>query len=565
MKSIKIIVICSSFFFLLNAEAQKQNKKVLLKIGGKKTTVDDFLNSYNKNRTIGEDSQTTSISEYLDLYINFRLKVIEAKSLKMDTIGRLKNELDGYFKKLAEPFLFDEKTNEHLLSQAYERSKIDIRVSHILVRCAENAKPEDTLKSYQKIIELRQRVENGEDFELLATKHSDDLSARNQNSNTGQIIKKGNAGDLGYFSVFDMVYPFENAAYETPVGEICQPVRTRFGYHILKVTDKHEAIGKVKLAHIFLSDPNPEKIQEGKIKAIHKKLQEGTEFEKLALQYSEDETTKHKGGVLPIFRSNQMNPEFYLGIFTIDSTSGYSEPIKTANGWHIIKLVKRSKPSNFNNEKSNLFQEIKRDSRSEQSKTNRLEQIKDKNGFKAFSGAKDDFFEVIDTNLLLGKWDLKKADGFKKNLLKIGKQLITQSDFAQFIDEHQQAQPNTSLETYYQILYDNFVTEVCEKYFYDNIENNNPTFKKILNEYRDGILLFELSNLMVWQKSMNDEDGLNAYFVKNHSKYSNAELKDIEGIVISDYQDELEQNWIKKLRAKYSININKKILSQINE
>lgn len=152
-----------------------------------------------------------------------------------------------------------------------------------------------------------------------------------------------------------------------------------------------------------------------------------------------------------------------------------------------------------------------------------------------------------------------------KNLLKIGKQLITQSDFAQFIDEHQQAQPNTSLETYYQILYDNFVTEVCEKYFYDNIENNNPTFKKILNEYRDGILLFELSNLMVWQKSMNDEDGLNAYFVKNHSKYSNAELKDIEGIVISDYQDELEQNWIKKLRAKYSININKKILSQINE
>lgn len=566
MKTIRHIAILLSFFFLLNVQAQKQNKQVLLKIDTEEITVDEFLKAYKKSNTNNIDNPTTSINDYLDLYINYRLKVVEAKSLKMDTITRLKEELDGYAIKLAEPYLYDQKSNDDLLNEAYQRLLIDVRASHILIACDENANPFDSLKAYQKIIDLKQRAINGESFEQLAAQYSDDLSARDQTDDQGQIIKKGNAGDLGYFSVFDMVYPFENAAYETSPGSISDPVRTRFGYHIIKTTDTHKALGKVTVAHLFLADNFENKednSQKYKIFDLYRRLQHGENFEKLVSDYSEDRTTKMKNGILPTFGANQMVPSFYLTIFSVDSIGGYSKPIQTPYGWHIIKLIKRESYGSFEDEKITLTNELMKDSRSLISKTAKLNHFKNELGLKLFSKAKDELFTVIDSSLLIGNWELSKAKGLNQNLLKIGKQYKTQFDFAEYINKNQVYNSSHNLISLYEKLYNDFVNMICEQYFYHHLTDTQPEYRNMMEEYSDGVLLFELMEEKIWKKSMSDEKELNEFFKNNQTKYSNSEFKEVKGFVISDYQKYLEDNWIKELKNKYSVSINKKVLSQI--
>ncbi len=563
MRLIKIITILISFFFLFNAEAQIQNKKILLKINGEKTTVDTFLKSYHKNYKQDSKTKATTISEYLDLYINYRLKVIEAKTLMLDTISRLKLELDGYVKALAEPYFIDKQKYDALIDEAFRRLLIDVRASHILIRCDENANPVDTLQAYQKIVELRKRAMAGEDFGLLASKLSDDLSARDQINSVGRIIKKGNAGDLGFFSVFDMVYPFENATYETPIGEISEPIRTRFGYHIIKPIDHHQAMGKATVAHIFLAESNPSmETQKNKIFEVFNKLKEGVAFEKLVQEYSEDQLSKIKNGVLPTYVANEIVPEFYLAIFSLNTPGEYSKPFKTEKGWHIIKLLELNKPGNFNEEKASLINKIKKDKRDEISQVDRFEFIKQKIGFYSSNTANDELFTIIASEFSKGKRQADKTKKLNGKLFRIGKQGIKQYEFAQFIFDRQPNDSELNKESY-QIFYDKFVNETCEKYFYENIANIFPVLKNTLDEYWDGILLFEVSNIKVWKKSVKDEDGLNAFFKSNPTKYSNSNLNEIKGTVIADYQNQLEKNWVKNLRTNHLIKINEKTLSKI--
>jgi peptidyl-prolyl cis-trans isomerase SurA len=550
----------------LNVQAQKRNKQVLLKIDKEEITVDEFLKAYHKSNDNDIDNPTTTINDYLDLYINYRLKVIEAKSLKMDTISRLKEELDGYAIKLAEPYLYDQKSNEDLLSEAYQRLLIDVRASHILIACDENANPSDTLQAYQRITDLKQRAINGESFEQLAAQYSDDLSARDQTDDHGVIIKKGNAGDLGYFSVFDMVYPFENAAYKTSPGSISDPVRTRFGYHIVKTTDRHNALGKVNVAHLFLSngiDDKENRNQKDKISELYKRLDQGEKFEKLVSDYSEDRASKMKNGILPTFGANQLVPSFYLAIFSVDSIGAYSKPIQTPYGWHIIKLVRRERYGNFEDEKIALTNELMKDSRSQISKTAKLNRFKNELGIKLFSKAKNELFSIIDSSLLIGNWELSKAKGLIQNILKIGRQYKTQFDFAEYINKNQAYNSSHDLISLYEKFYNDFVNLICEQYFYHHLTDTQPEYRDIMEEYRDRVLLFELMEVKIWKKSMSDEKELNEFFKNNQLKYSNSEFKEVKGLVISDYQKYLEDNWINELKNKYSVSINKKVLSQL--
>jgi peptidyl-prolyl cis-trans isomerase SurA len=199
----------------------------------------EFERLLSKNKNTKETPDEKSVREYLDLYENFKMKVSEAKLKKLDTASTFINELSGYRSQLAKPYLTDKKVTENLIKEAYERMKWEINASHILINCAENANPKDSLAAYTKIMDLRKRYLKGERFDSLALKYSEDPSA----------IK--NLGLLGWFTSFHMIYPFENQAYNTPKGEISMPFRTRFGYHLLKVNDKRAARGEVQVVHIM--------------------------------------------------------------------------------------------------------------------------------------------------------------------------------------------------------------------------------------------------------------------------------------------------------------------------
>ena len=566
MRSIKIIAILVSFFFLLNAQAQKRNKKVLLKIDHEKIRLDEFLNAYHKSNNNLAAATTTSIEDYLDLYINFRLKVKDAKDLKIDTISSLKDELEGYKKQLAKPYFFDQTTNDLLVKEAYERLLIDVRASHLLVNCPADANPSDTLKAYEKIIAFKAQIQKGEDFQHIATQFSDDLSARNQTDNQNNIIRKGNGGDLGFFTVFDMVYSFENAAYGLPIGSISDPIRTRFGYHLIKITDRHQAIGEIELAQIFLRDHyanRTKKEAEKKIFEIYSKLKSGEDFEKMVMDYSEDQSSKSKNGLLPSFKANDLIPEFYLAIFDIENMGAFSKPIKTSLGWHIIKLIEHKKPKAFEDEKSVLEGKVKKDLRSELSKKAKLSQIKKDYRIKAFTRAKEILFSSMDSTLLKGNWNIEKAKDLNLKLIGIGENIFTQTDFTNYIYKNQQAQNDLTLSSYYEYLYEGFVSSAYETSFYNDLEKKDSEFKSIMNEYRDGLLLFELTERKVWKKSMNDINGLMSYYQNNKGNYGENDFNNIKGVVISDYQNHLEKVWIEELKSKYSIVINNKVLSQI--
>ena len=321
------------FSNVLTAQS-KLDKKTLMHIGDEKVTVKEFMDVFTKNNVQNEMIDKKSLEEYLDLYINFRLKVMEAEALKMDTVSAFVTELDGYRKQLAKPYFTDEKVSEALLVEAYERKTQDGRPSHILLMLDKNAPPQDTLEVWNRIMNIRERALAGEDFAALAVELSEDPSAKDREAIPNQrSFRPGNKGDLGYFSVFDMVYPFENGAYQTPVGEVSMPLRSDFGYHLIKVIERTPASGLIEAAHIYASvnpDASAEEIaeKEEKINFIYNKIQEGMSFEDAVVEYSEDRGSAQREGKLSKFTVNRIVPEFVAAVKEMQAGE-ISKPIRT--------------------------------------------------------------------------------------------------------------------------------------------------------------------------------------------------------------------------------------------
>jgi len=244
MKFKKLLFISAVFCgFAVNAQNKELDpdlaKQWLVTIEDDTISAGDFWYVFNKNAAPDEIVTKDSLKNYRELYDKFLLRVHEAKELGYDTTAKFLKEFNGYKDQLAESYLKDKNVTESLVKEAYERSQTDVEASHILIGLKYNGLPHDTMDAYKKIMKIKKMADNGEDFSKLAKEYSTDSSA------------KENGGYLGFFSAFRMVYPFENAAFNTPVGEVSNPFRTRFGYHIVKVHSKRKAVGEIKVAHIM--------------------------------------------------------------------------------------------------------------------------------------------------------------------------------------------------------------------------------------------------------------------------------------------------------------------------
>ena len=393
-------------FAVSNAISQKSTgKKVLVTIGDEKVTASEFTKVYEKNNAQTDLYNEDAVREYLDLYINFKLKVLEAEALMMDTVVSFKTELAGYRDQLAIPYFVDETVNESLLEEAYNHLNKDIRASHILIMVDENAIPEDTLKAYNKISKIHKEVTTGKDFAEAAVEYSDDPSARDREAIPNkQRFRAGNKGDLGYFTVFNMVYPFENAAYNTGINEISPIVRTKYGYHIIKVTDIKDAMGYAEVAHIFVA-LRPEASTEDSIRKVEKinniysKIQDGLSFEDAVAEYSEDRGSIKNQGKLSKFSCNRVVPEFVKIVDNLE-IDDVSEPVKTAYGFHIIKLINVEKPGTLEEESARLKERLTKDQRSRKSEDVVIAKIKIENKFKIYPEAITEIINAIDTSVL---------------------------------------------------------------------------------------------------------------------------------------------------------------------
>ncbi len=505
-------------------QAQNQPEQTLMTIAGENVSKTDFLAIYNKNNVKGEVIDKKSLDEYLELFINFKLKVKEAEELGMDTLTSFKTELAGYRKQLAQNYLVDNEMTEKLIVEAYGRMQKDIRASHILIKLEPGASPKDTLEAYTKALDIRKRLLAGESFEKLAKEMSDDLSAKDREASGGRPAMKGNGGDLGYFTVFDMVYPFETAAYSTKPGEVSRPVKTDYGYHLIKVTDVKKAMGRARAAHLFVAWPtttNPEDSANAKKKIFeaYARLQQGADFDSLVNQYSDDKATSAKGGVLPWFGVNRMVPEFIVAVSKMEKTGVYSEPITTGFGWHIVKLLDKKDIGTLEELKGEIKQKVNRDARSQLSKEAVIAKIKNEYGFKEFPKAKDAMVSVMDTTVFSATWTAEKAANKADVLFSIGDKTFTQQDLARFIVKDQKTQNKEDLTTYLNTRYKKFQDEALMEYKDGRLESEFPEFKSLMKEYRDGILLFDLTDKKVWSKAVKDTTGLEAYYNTNKANY----------------------------------------------
>ncbi len=487
---------------------------VLMTIGNSKVTVSEFENVYHKNNTKETAGDTKSLNDYVDLFVNFKLKVKEAEEMGLDTSKAFKEELGGYRKQLAQPYLTDKDVNEKLLKETYDRLKEEVHASHVLVKVSENALPKDTLDAYNKILKVRARIVKGEDFNKVAAEKgiSDDPSA------------KDNGGDLGFFTALQMVYPFESAAYATKVGDVSMPIRTRYGYHIIKITERRKAQGEVLVAHIMVkTSPNMTKDDSlnafKKINEIYGKLQSTSKFEDLATEFSDDKTSAKKGGELPWFSTGKMPAEFEKASFSLLNKGDYCMPMRTKYGWHIIKLIDKRGLASFDDMKNELKGKVTKDSRSQAGRASLIAKVKTDYNFKENLKTVDEFTKVLDTTLFEGRWDVSKAAALKKPMFNLNDKVYTQTDFANYISSHQSKRPKTDFKLVVMPLYKQFVEESAVSYEESHLDQKYPEFKALMQEYRDGILLFELTDEKVWSKAVKDTTGSKAYYEKNKMNY----------------------------------------------
>ncbi|HEY4650090.1 MAG TPA: peptidylprolyl isomerase [Pontibacter sp.] len=531
---------------LAGCTASKKNdskEPAIATLGSQPISTSEFKYVYEKNNGGNDDAYTQqSVSEYLELYTNFKLKVLEAESRGLDTTTAFKRELEGYKDQLAQPYLTENSVTDQLVREAYERLKQEVNASHILITLAPDASPQDTLAAYNRVVEIRQRAQAGEDFAKLAREFSQDPSAAD------------NGGHLGYFTAMQMVYPFENAAYKTAPGQLSEPVRTRFGYHLIKVHDKRAARGEIQVAHIMVrATPGMPKADslaaKQRIDAIYKRVQRNENWNKLASEFSEDDNTANSGGILPWFGTGRMIPVFEDAAFALQKEGDVAKPVLTPYGWHIIKLVEKRGLPPYEDMEQNLRNKVAKDSRSELNKAVFLKRTRQENNFTEIPEAKTIAFGKANDELLKGTWTYEQNDkALKTTLFTIQGKPYTVADFFAYAKENQRPRTSGTAEHALTLLYDNFVNKSLLDYERANLENKYTDFRMLVREYHDGILLFQLMDEHVWSKAVEDTVGLKAYFEANKEKYKWGER--VDAIVISAANKDLLKKAQEQLSAR---------------
>jgi len=550
MKNLLLLVFLTASCF---AFAQKNEQKVLLTINDQPVYAEEFKRVFSKNFNLLQENQK-DMSQYMDLFVDYKLKVLEAETQGLDTLPSFMGEYNIYKKQLADKYMKDSEITENLLQEAYARKKQEVNASHILINVARNASAKDTLKAYQKAMKAREEILNGKSFAEVAKTYSEDPS-----------VEK-NDGDLGWFTVFSMVYPFETAAYETKVGEVSMPARSQFGYHIVKVNDKRKAEGTVKVAHIMIENKEGNSDAKTQIFEIKEKLDSGNGFSEMARQYSDDKNTAVNGGVINTFSRGKLNSDAFENVaFGLNEVDEVSAPFKTEYGWHIVKLLDKNTIKTFVDEKQDLSRRMKGDVRAQLIREDVLKDIRNTYQVKEDETALAYFNKNVSDALLASKWDMNELKDIpQKNIIEIRGQGKTYQDFAKFISIAQRQIGNVDskedlLSQWLKIFKENFLISYHKEY----LAETNVEYAYIIDEYRNGLLLFELMEDNIWQAAKKDSVALQKYY-KQHQKEFKKEKTFTLTMASTDTKKMAKQvrNWMKKNVENEVIEKNAKEMGQ---
>ncbi len=526
-------------------DAQKK-EDALFTYGGIGVSKKEFLRMYTKNiNNQKPDFSEKAIREYLTLYSRFKMKVAEANALRIDTLANIESELGTYKKQLAKTYLTDTEMKNKLIKEAYDRSKKDVRIAHILISTPRNN--DDTLSAYRKIDSLYKAITvNKADFAVIARMFSEDKQSGS------------NGGDIGFITPLQIVYPFENVAYNTPVGSVSKPFKTIYGYHIIKKLEERQARGEIQVAQILVNvkksgGEEGERIGKARIDSVYLMLKKGQSFESMVEKYSDDKFSLNSKGVLASFGVGQMLPIFEDAAFSLKKPGDISEPIKTEYGYHIVKLMSKTPLKPFDSVKTDLGKRIEKDSRTDIARIEYTEKVKTKLNFKEYPIALNEIIAAInDSTLMNGTYNANEYAKYKKPLFTMSDVEITQADFANYLEAFTKAKMYGKKDPTLRSLYKTYADKALNDYQENRLVDENEDYRNLLTEYRDGIMLFELTDKSVWSKASMDTTGLNEFYANNKAKYQWG--PSVKGTIYKANDEETAKMLVKQLNNPKNTN-----------
>lgn len=539
LKSIFYFSLFSTACFNVNAQNPSDE---LLKINNVSYTVGEFERVYTKNLDLIKDDQQKKIDNYLDLFVLYKLKVAKAYELGLDKDSSYQNEYQMHRKQLAEQYLTNEETLNRLAKEAYDRSLYDIKASHIIFLANEFSSPQDTLKAYNKALEVRAEILNGKDFGEAAKQHSEDPTAAS------------NSGDLGYFTVLKMVYPFETAAYNIPVGQVSEPIRSQFGYHLIKVFDKRKRNGKRDIAHIIINNNSDnDDTSKLEIDKVYNLLLKGEKFEDLARDYSDDVSSNQVGGKFEYYEPGVLNIEgIDEAALKLNTVGDFSKPFKSQYGWHIVKLLNQEPIPTYESVKNDLLRRVQSDNRSRIIQDLLIADLKKRYNYQENKVVYNKLVKNIEKDVLKEDWVIPTNIKANESLATFSDQQVLTSDFIKYFEENRykvfgQSDAKNSIR----IGYETFISETIHKFYENNLENEYPVFKYTALEFKEGLLLFDLMENEIWQKVKTDTLGYTNYYQSNLNNFK--ESAHIEGEVYEFSDKKIAEKTKKQLQRNFEI------------
>ena len=512
---------------------------VLMTINGKDIKLSEFEYLYHKNNQQQVEKET--LEQYVDRFVLYKQKVADAEAAGIDTTRLFINEFEGYKKDLATPYLTQDTTYHwQMVCEAYDRYKKEIDIDHFMMPLGTTDAETQTMLN--RMDSIRTCILNGENWSILADKYSSDPS------------KQRNHGHYGYISACMFPYEFEDVVYSTPVGEVSKPFKTQFGVHMIRVKQVRDR-DDVHAAHIlklFPKDATEEQknVCKAQIDSIYQLLLAGANFEELAKAESQDGSAR-RGGDLGWFGRGRMVQPFEDISFNL-ADGAISEPFASQFGYHIVKKLAHGYMS-LNEMRDNIEMAISRDGRAALIQERRMSDLKTKYNYQVNPQLDAYLTKALTAN---GKYDSTfVAQAIKDCTLPLftygNKQSMPVSALLEALNAKTQILDVQAAKDYIMSKVTPIAMNALNDYDSHQLVETNPEYRNLLNEYRDGMLLFEISNRRVWKAASKDTVGLEQYFAENRGKYLWDEPH-FKGIILSAKSDsvmDLVKADIAKLRG----------------
>lgn len=493
--------------------ATSLSAQTLFTYGGKSVSVNEYLKAFNKVYPAPVSDKAKKMREYLDLYINSKLKIQEAMNRGYDSLPSFIEEYTALRNQVIENYMNDAESLNALVNEAFDRSQKDIKAQHIFIPYTTNGNFSDSSVVKLKIQEAYMELQSGKKFDDVALKFSADPAV------------VSNKGHLGYITVFSLPYQFENVIYNLSPGKYSTPYRSNSGYHIFKNIEQRKAVGRIKISQILLavppgSDETAKKTIAARADSIYNRLQKGDDFGKLAGLLSNDVVSSASNGVVPEFGVGTYDPVFEAAAFSLSTDGAISKPFLTGHGYHIIKRMSLVPSSTLKNKKSLDFIRslVEKDGRINVAKERLYNKIIAKAGYKQFNVDQGMLQMFLDSVLASRPPSLVNPVNKSTALFSIGGSTKVVNDFINYSIANRYKTDGTGLKPFNQ-LNDDFKRTSVMEYYRAHLEEFNEDFNAQMKELKDGNLFFDIMMKEIWSIAQSDTTGQRAFYENNKTKY----------------------------------------------